>query len=73
MSDDATDTTYTRTFRRAIESLGGAEKLAKALGASVSEIEAWASGALIPPPGAFLGAIDIVASNGFAFRASGKT
>ena len=71
MSDDTTDTTYTRTFRRAIDSLGGADKLAKALGATVSEIEGWASGALLRPPGAFLGAIDIVANNGL--RASGKT
>ncbi len=56
----AEDTVYTRTFRRAIETLGGAEHLAKAIGASVPEIEGWANGALVPPPGAFLLAIDIV-------------
>ena len=60
MSDDA----YTRTFRRAIDTLGSSEKLASALGASVAEIEAWATGISTPPPGAFLAAIDIVASAG---------
>jgi len=57
MSDNA----YTRTFRRAIERLGTVERLAETLGASVKEIEAWAAGAAVPPPGAFLLAIDIVA------------
>jgi hypothetical protein len=57
MSDNA----YTRTFRRAIETLGTVERLAKALGASVEEIESWVIGAAVPPPGAFLLAIDIVA------------
>jgi len=55
------DTPYTRTFRLAIETLGGAEKLALALGASVSEVQAWAAGFAHPPPSAFLKAIDVVA------------
>lgn len=55
------DTVYTRTFRRAVETLGGADRVARALGASVAEVEAWAAGAAVPPPGAFLAAIDIVA------------
>lgn len=55
------DTPYTRTFRRAIETLGSAEELAQALGASVPEIEAWAAGFAHPPPRAFLKAIDVVA------------
>ena len=55
------DTPYTRTFRQAIETLGSAEQLAQALGASVTEIEAWAAGFAQPPPGAFLKAIDVVA------------
>jgi len=55
------DTAYTRTFRRAIETLGGAERLARALNASVAEIETWAAGHADPPPGIFLRAIDIVA------------
>jgi DNA-binding transcriptional regulator YiaG len=57
MSDNA----YTRTFRRAIETLGTIERLAETLGASVKEVEAWAAGAAVPPPGVFLLAIDIVA------------
>jgi DNA-binding transcriptional regulator YiaG len=60
MADDP----YTRTFRRAIETLGSAARLARALGASAEEIEAWVSGRVAPPPGAFLAAIDIVAQAG---------
>ena len=60
------DTSYTRTFRRAIETLGGVEQLAHALGASVAEIEAWAAGFADPPPGAFLKAIDVVAQFSWA-------
>ncbi|HEU5176749.1 MAG TPA: hypothetical protein VFU24_04795 [Burkholderiales bacterium] len=55
------DTPYTRTFRLAIETLGGAEPLASALGASVADIEAWATGNAHPPASAFLHAIDVVA------------
>ena len=55
------DTPYTRIFRRAIETLGGAQELAQALDASVTEVEAWAAGFAHPPPSAFLKAIDVVA------------
>jgi len=55
------DTAQTRTFMRAIETLGSVERLANALGASIAEIEAWAAGRMSPPAGAFLKAIDIVA------------
>lgn len=55
MLDDA----YTRAFRRAIDTLGSSERLARALGASVAEIDAWSTGAAVPPPGAFLAAIEI--------------
>ena len=58
------DTTYTRTLIRAIETLGSVERLADALGASTTEVEAWAAGRASPPPGAFLKAIDIVAHAG---------
>jgi len=51
-------------MRRALDTLGGVEQLATALGVSVVEVEAWLSG-LEPPPGAFLRAIDIVAQGGF--------
>jgi len=55
------DTAYTRTMRRALETLGDVASLASALDASVAEVEAWAAGLADPPPGAFLKAIDIVA------------
>lgn len=70
MSDD---TVYTRTFRRAIDTLGGADQLGKALGASVGEIQAWAEGLTVPPPGAFLAAIDIVANAGLVPRSAAKS
>jgi hypothetical protein len=57
----ATATVYTRTFRFAIETLGDRQRLAKAVGASVAEIEGWAAGLADPPPSVFLKAIDIVA------------
>jgi DNA-binding transcriptional regulator YiaG len=67
------DNAYTRTFRRAIETLGSAERLARALGASVAEIEAWAAGFADPPPGAFLQAIDIVAQAGLHSGSAAKS
>lgn len=57
----STDTPYARAFRLAIETLGGAEHLAQALGAPVADIEAWAEGRAHPPASAFLNAIDVVA------------
>lgn len=57
------DTVYTRTLRRALDTLGGVAQLAAALGVSVVEVEAWLGG-LEPPPAAFLRAIDIVAQGG---------
>ena len=59
------DTPYTRTFRRAIDMLGGVQQLAKALGVAAADVEGWSSGVAIPPPGVFLQAIDIVARAGF--------
>lgn len=67
------DTAYTRTFRRAIETLGSAERLAGALGASVADIEAWAAGFADPPPGKFLQAIDIVARAGLHSGSAAKS
>lgn len=55
---------HTRTFIRAIETLGSVERLALLLGASAAEVEAWAAGLAEPPPGAFLKAIDIVTHAG---------
>lgn len=67
------DTTYTRTFIRAIETLGSVERLADALGASSAQIEAWAAGRTEPPTSAFLKAIDIVAHVGVRPRRATKS
>jgi hypothetical protein len=48
----------------AIETMGSAEQLAKVLGASVGEIDAWTRRHADPPPGAFLKAIDVVTQAG---------
>ncbi len=55
------DTPYTRTFQRAIDTLGSVEELAQAIGASVTQVEAWTAGFAHPPPSAFLKAIDVIA------------
>lgn len=60
----AHDNAYTRTFGRAIQTLGSVERVAHALGVTVPDIEDWAAGRSNPPPGAFLKAIDIVAMPG---------
>lgn len=69
----SSETAYTRTFRRAIETLGGVENVAKALGATVAEIDAWSAGLAVPPPGAFLAAIDIVAGMGLSAHRAAKS
>lgn len=46
-----------------MEAMGDIERLARALGASAVEIEAWIAGRTNPPPRAFLKAIDIVATS----------
>jgi hypothetical protein len=51
-------------MRRAIQALGSVERVAQALGVTVTDIEAWAAGHGNPPPSAFLKAIDIVAQPG---------
>ena len=55
------DTPYARIFNLAIDTMGGAEQLAQALDAPVTDIEAWATGVAHPPASAFLKAIEIVA------------
>jgi DNA-binding transcriptional regulator YdaS (Cro superfamily) len=64
----AGDTPYTRTFIRAIETLGDIERLATALGTSVTVVELWVAGRANPPPSVFLRAIDIVADGGVVPR-----
>jgi hypothetical protein len=58
----SSDTPYARAFRLAIETLGGAEQLAQALDAPVTDIEAWATGVAHPPASAFLKAIEVVSA-----------
>ena len=65
------DTPYARAFRRAIETLGSAEDLAGALGASVKDVEAWAAGLAHPPYVTFLKTIEIIAY-GMASRGPAK-
>lgn len=56
----AEETVYTRTTRKALEALGGAEPLADALGLAVQEIGEWLAGSAIPPDKAFLQLLEIV-------------
>jgi hypothetical protein len=58
----SSDTPYARAFRLAIETLGGAEQVAQALDAPVTDVEAWATGVAHPPANAFLKAIDLVST-----------
>jgi hypothetical protein len=67
------DTPYTRTFIRAIETLGGIDRLANALGTSVTVVELWVAGRANPPPSVFLTAIDIVADGGLVPRRRTET
>jgi hypothetical protein len=58
------ETIFTRTIRSAITTLGSPEQLADALGASVAEVDAWVSGVKVPPPTAFMVALDIIGHDG---------
>lgn len=69
---NGSETVYMTTFRRAQLALGSTENVARALGASITEIEAWTDGRLVPPPGAFLLAIDIATRAGQFRAAPGK-
>jgi hypothetical protein len=52
------------TFIRAAEILGGIGSLAAYLGAEQGELLAWMSGAMEPPSGAFLLAVDLILEDG---------
>jgi hypothetical protein len=62
------DSVYTRTMRSAVEAIGDPAQLAKVLGASAGEIEAWVKGHAVPPPGVFLRAIDLLSQHGWNSR-----
>jgi DNA-binding transcriptional regulator YiaG len=51
-----------RTIRRAVDALGGAHALARALGTTTEDVVNWASGVTVAPDGAFFAALDIVAT-----------
>lgn len=57
-----TTSIYTESLRRAAAELGGAEELARYLGAPAGSVEAWLSGATRPPLSAFLRAVDFITS-----------
>ena len=58
------ETIFTRTMRGAIAALGTPEQLADALGASVEAVDAWVTGVKVPPPTAFMVALDIIGRDG---------
>jgi DNA-binding transcriptional regulator YiaG len=56
----AHETVYTRTTRKALEALGGAMELARALGRTLEEVNDWLTGRQVPPDQAFLDLLEIV-------------
>jgi hypothetical protein len=56
----AQETVYTRTTRKALEALGGARELARALGRTREDINDWLSGLQVPPDKVFLELLEIV-------------
>ena len=56
----AEQTIYTRTTRKALEAVGGAEALAVALGRPIEEVNEWLAGREVPPDAAFLQLLEIV-------------
>ena len=56
----AEQTVYTRTTRKALEAVGGVERLAAALERPLEEVNDWLAGRQVPPDGAFLELLDIV-------------
>lgn len=63
----AAGTPYTRTFSRAMQALGGEDKLAAALGVTLEALRSWMRGDAVPPVQVFNAALDIVA-RGWASR-----
>jgi hypothetical protein len=57
-----------RTLHRAVQTLGGEEPLARALGVSVAQLLEWLAGAAHPHDGAYFAALDIVARPDFFVR-----
>jgi DNA-binding transcriptional regulator YiaG len=57
-----------RTLRRALQTLGGEEPLARALGVSLAQLAEWLAGAACPHDAAYFVALDIVARSHFRER-----
>ena len=55
------NTPQSRTLYRALEVLGGVAPLAKALKVPVETLARWLDGSAVPPVGAYLIALDVVA------------
>jgi hypothetical protein len=55
------NTPQSRTLYRALEILGGVAPLAKALKVPVETLARWLDGNAVPPVGAYLTALDVVA------------
>ena len=55
------NTPQSRTLYRALEILGGVAPLAKALKVPVETLARWLDGSAVPPVGAYLTALDVVA------------
>ena len=55
------NTPQSRTLYRALEILGGVAPLAKALKVPVETLARWLDGSAVPPVGAYLIALDVVA------------
>ena len=61
-----------RTLRRAAQTLGGTEKLARALGVAREQLAEWLVGAGCPHDDVYFSALDIVARSHFFARRTRK-
>ena len=57
---------YSQALRAAADTLGGAARLAVYLRVPSNRLESWLAGREVPPLGAFLGALDVIADGPFA-------
>ena len=59
---------YAQALRDAAQTLGGHRRLAAVLKVPAEKLEAWLSGAEMPPLEAFLGSLDVIADGPYAPR-----
>ena len=55
---------YSRTLRRAVQIMGGEDKLAARLQVTATELALWIQGIGVPPSNVFLDAVDLVTAHG---------